>query len=74
MRAADVATAAGKLDQALLEMFYSTGLRLSEMAALCVHDVDWREGFVRVRRGKGGQGTHRRDGRHGARGAAALPA
>ena len=55
LRAADVSTARGLMDQALLEMFYSTGLRLAEMAALCVHDVDWREGFVRVRRGKGGK-------------------
>jgi integrase/recombinase XerD len=55
LRAPDVATAAGVRDQALLEMFYATGLRLAEMAALAVHDVDWREGFVRVRRGKGGK-------------------
>ena len=55
LRTPDVATAAGLRDQALLELFYATGLRLAEMAALCVHDVDWREGLVRVRRGKGGK-------------------
>jgi len=46
----------GQRDRALLELLYSTGLRRAELAALCVHDLDLREGFVRVNRGKGGRG------------------
>jgi len=36
-------------------MFYSTGLRVGEMAALTIHDVDPRNGLVRVNKGKGGK-------------------
>ncbi|MFO1305383.1 MAG: tyrosine recombinase XerC [Burkholderiales bacterium] len=35
-------------DRALLELAYSSGLRLSELASLDVDGVDLREGFVRV--------------------------
>ncbi len=42
----------GIRDRAILELFYSTGIRLEEMAALTIHDADWRHGFVRVTRGK----------------------
>jgi len=52
----DVSTEKGLRDQAILELFYSTGLRLAEMAALTVYDVDWREGYLRVNKGKGGKG------------------
>ena len=51
--APDTQTKKGIRDRAILEAFYSTGLRGAEMAALTVHDVDTRAGFVRVRRGKG---------------------
>lgn len=49
----DTQTKAGLRNKALLETFYSTGLRCGEMAALTVHDVDVRNGFVRVLKGKG---------------------
>ena len=39
-------------DQAILELFYSSGLRLSELATLRWRDIDLSEGFVRVT-GKG---------------------
>jgi integrase/recombinase XerD len=52
----DMATNQGKRDRALLELFYSSGLRLAEMTALGVHDLDLSGGFVRVARGKGGRG------------------
>ena len=45
-------TAIERRDQAILELFYSSGLRLSELAALCWRDIDLSEGFVRVT-GKG---------------------
>ncbi len=40
-------------DRAMLEVFYGTGLRLSELSALDVHDVALGEGELLVRQGKG---------------------
>jgi integrase/recombinase XerC len=40
-------------DRALLELAYGAGLRVSELAALDVRDVDLAEGLVSVRSGKG---------------------
>ena len=51
----DTQTPKGIRDRAILEMFYSTGIRAAEMAALTVHDVDPQNGFVRVNKGKGGK-------------------
>ena len=48
----DTQTAVGIRDRAILETFYSTGIRLEEMAQLSIHDVDHRDGFVRVNKGK----------------------
>jgi integrase/recombinase XerC len=42
-------------DRAILEVLYGTGLRVAELCALDVADVDHAEGLVRVRRGKGGK-------------------
>jgi integrase/recombinase XerC len=45
----------GKLatrDQAMVELFYSSGLRLSELITLRLHELDAREGMLRVT-GKG---------------------
>lgn len=52
----DTGTSQGQRDRALLEVFYSSGLRLAEATALGVHDLDLSGGFVRVARGKGGRG------------------
>jgi integrase/recombinase XerD len=35
-------------DRALLELFYSSGLRVSELAALMLQQVDLQHGFIRV--------------------------
>jgi integrase/recombinase XerD len=45
-------TPKGLRDKALLELFYSSGIRCEEMARLNLPDVDIRNGFVRVM-GKG---------------------
>ncbi len=51
--APDVRTPHGLRDRAILELFYSTGLRRSELMRLSIHDVDLARGVIRVRRGKG---------------------
>jgi len=53
--APDPQTKLGLRDRALLEMFYSTGLRCGEMTRLALHDVDVKNGFARVLKGKGGK-------------------
>jgi integrase/recombinase XerD len=50
-----VATAAGVRDRAILETFYSTGIRRSELIHLALYDVDTRGGSLTVRAGKGGR-------------------
>lgn len=45
----------GSRDRAMLEVLYGGGLRLSELVALDVEDVDLEGGFVTVRQGKGGK-------------------
>ncbi len=42
-------------DLAMFELFYSSGLRLSELAALNMKDVDFSDHMLRVREGKGGK-------------------
>ena len=46
----------GRRDTAMLEVLYGAGLRISELTALDVDDVDLEEGVVLVRSGKGGKG------------------
>lgn len=43
-------------DQAMLELFYSSGLRLSELAGLDIVDLDLKDGLISVR----GKGNKRR--------------
>jgi integrase/recombinase XerD len=52
LNAPDTQTKQGIRDKALLELFYSTGIRGEEMAQLTVLDVDCKNGFVRVTKGK----------------------
>ena len=46
----------GRRDRALLETLYGTGIRISELAALDVDDLDLDSGSIRVRSGKGAKG------------------
>jgi site-specific recombinase XerD len=55
LAAPDATTPTGLRDQALLELFYSSGIRREEMARLTLPDLDIANGFVRVTRGKGGK-------------------
>ena len=48
----DTATATGRRDAAILVVLVRLGLRAGEVASLCLDDVDWRRGEVRVA-GKG---------------------
>ena len=51
----DARTPMGLRDRAILEVFYSTGLRRAELAALDVYDIDRDRSWLTIRRGKGGR-------------------
>lgn len=53
LKAPKTSTDKGIRDKAILETFYSTGIRLSELLNLTVNDVDTTNGILRVIRGKG---------------------
>jgi integrase/recombinase XerD len=50
----DVGSAQGVRDQAMLEVLYAAGLRVSELAALKTENVNWNGGFL-ICQGKGGK-------------------
>jgi len=50
----NAATSLGARDQAMIELLYATGLRVSELVRLEVKQINLEAGFVRVR-GKGGR-------------------
>jgi integrase/recombinase XerC len=54
LQAPDIATVAGRRDAAILELFYASGLRLSELVELDLADVNLGGRVVRVT-GKGGK-------------------
>ena len=49
----DLKTPFGLRDRALLETFYSTGIRRIELVRLAIHDVNFEHGYLTVRQGKG---------------------
>jgi integrase/recombinase XerD len=53
MARCNLADPLGVRDRAMLETFYSTGMRCSELASLQVIDLDHERGTVMVRQGKG---------------------
>ena len=54
LQAPDVSRKLGRRDQALLELLYSSGLRVGEAVSLNIADIDLKNGWVRVL-GKGSQ-------------------
>jgi len=56
LAAPNVGLRCGIRDRALLEVLYSTAIRLGELLALEVSDVDLERGLVRIREGKGRKG------------------
>ena len=51
----DLKTPIGLRDRAILETFYSTGIRRTELTRLALQDVDRERGTVMIRQGKGGK-------------------
>lgn len=49
----DITKELGVRDRAILEVFYATGIRRAELAALDIGDVDFGRELLRVRQGKG---------------------
>jgi integrase/recombinase XerC len=54
LQAPDAGTVAGRRDRAILELFYASGLRLSELCDIDLEDLNLGRRTVRVR-GKGGK-------------------
>ena len=52
LQAPESESARGLRDRALLELLYSSGLRVSELCALTLQQVNLEEGFLRVEAGK----------------------
>jgi integrase/recombinase XerD len=50
---AELSDPLGLRDRAILETFYSTGMRRMELAALALYDVEMELGTVQIRQGKG---------------------
>ncbi len=56
LAAPDPQTTLGFRDRLMLELLYSTAIRLRELCALNVDDLDLQQGFAIVRHGKGDKG------------------
>ena len=56
LNAPDTDTHLGLRDRAILETLYATGMRLGELLALTLQDVDFSERQCFIRKGKGGKG------------------
>jgi len=52
---ADLETVNGLRDRVMMELFYSTGIRRSELIHLQIHDVDLQRNALIIKEGKGGK-------------------
>lgn len=52
LHAPNTATLMGIRDKTILELLYTTGIRLEELYNLTIYDVDYQDGFLRVNKGK----------------------
>jgi len=55
LAAPDVSSPIGLRDRAILEVFYSTGIRVTELIGINVRDLDLDGGYLKVTRPKGGR-------------------
>lgn len=49
----NLGTLKGIRDRAILELFYSTGIRIEELCSLTIFDADLQGGMIRINKGKG---------------------
>ena len=52
LNAPNTSTLIGIRDKMILELLYSTGIRLEELYNLTIYDVEYRSGYLRVTKGK----------------------
>lgn len=64
LEAPNLSTMTGIRDRAILEVFYSTGIRLEELVNLTIYDCDLQGGLLRVNKGKGAKDRVVPLGRH----------
>ncbi len=53
MEIPDLSTPEGQRDRAMLELFYSTGMRRMELANLSLYDIDFNREIIFIKEGKG---------------------
>ena len=63
----NLGTPVGIRDRAILEVFYSTGIRLNELCALTIYDADLTGGMLRINKGKGSKDRVVPMGKHAVR-------
>ncbi len=63
----NLGTPVGIRNRTILEVFYSTGIRIRELCKLTIYDIDLKEGLLRVNRGKGSKDRVIPLGKHAVR-------
>ncbi|MCP5007928.1 MAG: tyrosine-type recombinase/integrase, partial [Planctomycetes bacterium] len=63
----NLGTLTGIRDRTILEVFYSTGIRIMELCGLTIYDADLKDGLLRVNKGKGSKDRVIPLGRHAVR-------
>ena len=53
--APDLGNPLGFRDRTIMEVFYATGMRLSELTSLAVGDLDFEQSLITIQKGKGGK-------------------